>query len=96
MVTVVNHLRLSEPLADSALQSLRDLFPEMQAAGCRAAQLVRAADDHVILVLMFEAAEAAAAVSERFGGPWMREHVVPRLAGATERTVGEAIVSLGI
>jgi len=27
------------------------------------------------------------------GGPWMREHIRPLLAGDTERSVGEVIAS---
>jgi len=96
MVTVVNHLRLSGPLPDTAYEALEAAFPEMQALGCRACQLVQAADDHLILVLVFESAEAAAAVSTTYGGPWMNEHVRPHLAGDTDRSVGEAIVSLGL
>jgi len=53
MVTVVNHLRLSGPLPDTAYEALEAAFPEMQALGCRACQLVQAADDHLILVLVF-------------------------------------------
>jgi hypothetical protein len=96
VVTVVNHLRLSEPLPDSAVDAFAAAFPEMQRLGCKAAQLLKVADDHVILVLVFDSSEAAATVSETIGGPLMREHVIPLLASATERSVGEAIFSLGI
>ena len=95
-MTVVNHLRLSEPLPDSAVNAFAGAFAEMEKRGCRAAQLVKVADDHLILVLSFDSAEAASTVSETIGGPLMREHVVPLLASPTERSVGEAIFSLGI
>jgi len=95
VVTVVNHLRLTEPLPVGALGALEDVFPAMQREGCRACQLVRVADDHLILVLVFDSAEVAATVSSAYGGPWMRDYVRPYLAGDTDRSVGEAIVSLG-
>jgi hypothetical protein len=56
---------------------------------------MKVADDHLILVLVLESAEAAAAVSETYGGPWMREHLIPRLASPTARSVGEVVCSLG-
>jgi hypothetical protein len=56
---------------------------------------VKVADDHLILVLVLDSAEAAAAVSEAYGGPWMREYVVPLLSSPTERSIGEATCSLG-
>jgi hypothetical protein len=95
MVTVINHLRLSEPLAESAFEALEEVFPGMRALGCRSCQIVKIAEDHLILVLVLDSAEAAAAVSDTYGGPWMREHVRPRLAGDTDRSVGEVVVSLG-
>ena len=67
----------------------------MRELGCRSCQLVKVAEDHLILVLVFESAEAAAAVSTTYGAPWMNEYVRPHLAGDTDRSVGEAVVSLG-
>ena len=57
---------------------------------------LKVADDHLILVLMFDSVEAASTVSQTIGGPLMREHVIPLLASPTERSIGEAIFSLGI
>jgi hypothetical protein len=95
VVTVVNHFRLAEPLPETAYEALRASFPGMRALGCRGCQVVEVSADHVILVLVLENEEAAAAVSRTYGGPWMNEHVRPRLVGDTDRSVGEAVVSLG-
>lgn len=95
MFTVVNHLRLAEPVPESACEAIAASFPAMRDLGCRTFQIVKVADDHLILVLVLDSAEAAAAVSKTYGGPWMREHVTSHLSGPTERSVGEAICSLG-
>jgi hypothetical protein len=96
VVTVVNHLRLAEPVPESAFRAIEETFPRMQELGCRACQLVEVTDRHLILVLVFDSRDAATEVSKTYGGPWMNEHIRPRLAGDTERNVGEAIVSLGL
>jgi hypothetical protein len=95
VVTVVNQFRLAEALPQAAYEALRAAFPGMQALGCRACQIVEVATDHLILVLVLDDEEAAAEVSRMYGGPWMNEHVRPRLVGDTDRSVGEAVVSLG-
>jgi hypothetical protein len=95
MVTVVNHLRLSAPIPDAAFEAVRTAFPGMRELGCLAFEVVRVADDHAILILVLRDAEAAAAVSRTYGGPWMNEHVRPLLSGETERYVGDVVCSLG-
>jgi hypothetical protein len=94
MHTVVNHLRLSRPVPAEAFAAAEQLFPAMQELGCRGFQLLEVADDHAILVLTFDTAEAADAVAEAYGGPWVREHVAPLLTGPTERSVGRVVWSL--
>jgi hypothetical protein len=96
MVTVVNHLRLVEPLGEEAFTAFEKAFPTMQEAGCRALQIVKVADDHLVLLLVFDSADAAQRVSETIGGPLMREHVSPHLASGTERSVGDVVLSFGI
>jgi hypothetical protein len=96
VVTVVNHLHLAKPLPREALDAVAGVFEGMQELGCRAFQVVEVADDHAIVILVLDSAEAAAAVGETFGGPWMREYVTPLLSGPTERSVGEAVCALGL
>jgi hypothetical protein len=45
------------------------------------------------LLLDFRSSQDADRVSREIGGPWMRENIVPLLAGSTERSVGEVIAS---
>ena len=67
----------------------------MHELGLRTFQIVNVAEDHVILVAVFDSDEAADKVSELIGSPWLREHVIPRLSSPTEQSVGEAACSLG-
>jgi hypothetical protein len=93
--TLVNHHRLSEPIPESAYAALTARFAEMRDLGLRTFQIVKVADDHVILVAVFDSAEAADTVSGSIGSPWLREYVIPRLSSPTEQSFGEAICSLG-
>ena len=95
MFTLVNHHRLSEPIPESAYAALTARFAEMRDLGLRTFQIIEVADDHVILVAVFDSAEAADTVSELIGSPWLREYVIPRLSSPTEQSFGEAIYSLG-
>jgi hypothetical protein len=50
-------------------------------------------DRHLILLLDFASAGDAYRAGREAGGPWMQEHIVPLLAGGTERSLGEVIAS---
>jgi hypothetical protein len=93
--TLVNHHRLSEPIPEAAYAALSARFAEMRELGLRTFQIIEVAEDHVILVAVFDSAEAADTVSESIGSPWLREYVIPRLSSPTEQSFGEAICSLG-
>lgn len=93
MHVVVNHLYLREPLADDTVRAVSDAVQQVVGAGGHAARVVRVDERHLILLLEFGSAEDADRVSREIGGPWMREHIVPLLAGYTERSVGEVIAS---
>ena len=60
-------------------------------AGALAAKVAKVDDTHLILILDFSSAEDADRIAREVGGPWMREHIVPLLAGDTQRSVGEVI-----
>jgi hypothetical protein len=90
---VVNHLELKEPLPATTFASADALAGELLDAGGLAFHLVRVDDLHLILVLFFASAEDADRIARDVGGPWMREHVSPYLAGGTQRSLGEVVVS---
>ncbi|MGA9370215.1 MAG: hypothetical protein WBV53_00030 [Solirubrobacterales bacterium] len=93
MYVVVNHLRFRDPVTDTTVEATRDAVKQVVDAGALAARVVKAGDTHLILLLDFPSEEDADRVSREVGGPWMRENIVPLLAGDTERSVGEVIAS---
>jgi hypothetical protein len=91
---VVNHLRLREPVPDAAVVALREGMQPVVDAGALTARVAKVDDTHLILLLEFRTAEDADRVAREVGGPLMREHIRPLLAGDTERSVGEVIASV--
>lgn len=93
VTVVVNHLHLSDALTAETEQAWRDIVPRIRDAGATAARVVRVDDTHLVLILEFASAEDADRVATNVGGPWMREHILPLLARAPARSVGEVIAS---
>jgi hypothetical protein len=62
-------------------------------AGALAAPVAKVDETHLIPVLEFAKPGGGDRVAREVGGPWMREHTRPLLAGDTERSVGEVIAS---
>jgi hypothetical protein len=90
---VINHLRLRDPVSDATIQAARQGMELVVDAGALAARVTKVDETHLILILEFAGAEDADRVAREVGGPWMREHITPLLAGDTERSVGEVIAS---
>jgi hypothetical protein len=93
MHVVINHLRLRDPVADTTVQAARAGMRLVVDAGALAARVAKVDERHLILILEFAGAEDADRIAREVGGPWMREHIRPLLAGDTERSVGEVIAS---
>jgi len=90
---VVNHLRLREPLTESTVEALHAGVRLAVDAGALAARVVKVDEKHLILILEFRSADDADRMAREVGGPWMREHIRPLLAGDTDRSVGEVVAS---
>lgn len=95
MHVVVNHLHFRDPVSDETVAAFREGVRLVVSAGGHAGRVVRVDDTHLILILDFASAEDADRTAREVGGPWMREHVSPLLARATERSVGDVIASAG-
>ena len=93
MHVVVNHLRLREPLTASTVEALHAGMRLVVDAGAVAARVVKVDEAHLILLLEFRSADDADRIAREVGGPWMREHSRPLLAGDTDRSVGEVVAS---
>jgi hypothetical protein len=92
---VVNHLRLREPVPAATVEALHEGVQLVVDAGGRSARIAKVDETHLILILEFETAQDANRVAREVGGPWMREHITPLLAGDTDRSLGEVIASAG-
>jgi acetyl-CoA carboxylase alpha subunit len=93
MHVVINHLRLRDPVADTTVEAARAGMRLVVDAGAIAARVAKVDGRHLILILEFAGAEDADRIAREVGGPWMREHIRPLLAGDTERSVGKVIAS---
>lgn len=90
---VVNHLRLRDPVTPETEIATQEAVRLVVNAGALGAQVVKADETHLVLILEFATAEDAERIARDVGGPWMREHIRPLLAGDTERSVGKVIAS---
>jgi hypothetical protein len=93
MEAVINHLRLRDPVTDETTQKLAEVVHLVVEAGALAAHVAKVDETHLILILMFAGPGDADRIARDVGGPWMREHIVPLLAGDTDRSVGEIIAT---
>jgi hypothetical protein len=93
MHVVVNHLRLRDPVSDATVQAAREGMRLVVDAGALTARVAKVDETHLVLILDFADADDADRIAREVGGPWMREHIRPLLAGDTERSVGEVIAS---
>ena len=91
MHVVVNHLRFREPIAETTVEALQEGVRLAVEAGAVAARVAKVDETHVILILEFAKPGDADRIAREVGGPWMREHIGPLLAGDTERSVGDVI-----
>jgi hypothetical protein len=91
MYLVINHLRLRDPLTDATAEAARDGMRLVVDAGALAARVAKVDEKHLVLILDFATAADADRIAREVGGPWMREHIRPLLAGDTERSLGEVI-----
>ena len=95
MHVVINHLRFRDPVEAATVAASQDAVQLVVDAGALAARVAKVDETHLVLILEFETAEDADRIAREVGGPWMREHILPLLAGDTERSVGEVIASAG-
>lgn len=95
MRVVVSHLRFVDPIPQSVVESAQDTMRALVDAGGLDARLVKVDETHAVLVLAFPDLESEERIKSEIGGPWMRDHVVPLLAGPTERSSGEVVAGSG-
>ena len=95
MHAVVNRLRLAQPIDPAVFEAAqRELPPRAaQIDGLRAFHVLRVGDDELVVLVIGDTPDALDRMRDEVGNAWMREQIVPHLAGGTERLVGQAVVS---
>jgi hypothetical protein len=93
---VVNRLTFAAPVDDALTARFADSVDRLEGVdGLIGAHVVQTGEREVHLVLLFTDADAAARITAEIGNPMMREHIVPLLAGPTDRRTGEVIATTG-
>jgi len=80
-------------MTNATVEATREAVRLVVDAGALAARVAKVDETHLVLILQFATAEEADRIAREVGGPWMRENIVPLLAGDTDRSVGEVIAS---
>ena len=91
MHVVVNHLHFRDPVDEPTVRAFGEAIRLTVDSGGLGGRVIQVDERHLILLLDFPSAKDADRVAKEVGGPWMREHISPLLAGGTERSVGEVI-----
>jgi hypothetical protein len=79
----------SHDLTAAQLCASRKSESNAGSSGALAGRVARVDETHLVLILEFAGPEDADRIAREVGGPWMREHIRPLLAGGTERGVSE-------
>jgi len=93
MHAVVNHLYLNVPvesIRQVAEQSLLPIFKELP--GFREFNVVKAAEDHMIVIIFWESLENANYGASVIGPSWFAQNIIPHLKSEQQRSLGEVIL----
>ncbi|MFL6182480.1 MAG: hypothetical protein ACJ73J_09230 [Actinomycetes bacterium] len=97
MHAVVNHLQFEDDVDPAIFASMDQVMSQMRGiAGFAGAHVVQTSAREVVLVILADRPETLDRVATEVGSPWMREHVVPLLAGPPDRRVGPVLISADI
>jgi len=93
MHAVVNHLYLNVPaesIRQAAEESLLQIFKDL--SGFRQFNLVKAAEDHLIVIIFWGSLEDANYGASVIGPLWFAQNIIPHLKSEQQRSVGEVIL----
>ncbi|MCK6629826.1 MAG: hypothetical protein L6R45_32210 [Anaerolineae bacterium] len=93
MFAIVNHLHLNVPVEQIRLGAEQDgvsLLKEMP--GFQGINLVKVADDRMIVILYWDSAANADNGAKIFGPSWFAKNIAPFLASEQQRSAGEVIL----
>jgi hypothetical protein len=93
MHTVVNHLYLNVPIESIRRSAEQGLLPILKdIPGFRGFNLVKAAEDHLIVILFWESLENANHGAGIIGPTWFAQNIAPHFKSEQQRSVGEVIL----
>ena len=90
MHAVVNHLYLNvsvDSICQAAKQSLLPIFKSL--SGFREINLVKAGEDHLIVIILWEDLNSANHGASVIGPTWFAQNIIPYLKSEQQRSVGE-------
>ena len=93
MHAVVNHLYLNvsiETIRQSAKHSLLSMFKDIP--GFQEFDLLKVAEDHLIVLIFWESLESANHGASIIGPTWFAQNIAPYLKSEQQRSVGEVIL----
>lgn len=93
MFAVVNHLHLKvsiEQIRSATEQEGLSILKELP--GFRGVNLVKVADDRMIVILYWDSAANADNGAKIFGPTWFAKNIAPFLASEQQRSAGEVIL----
>lgn len=92
MFAVVNHLMLDKPVDDFRESVQSGGYPLLKSLhGFRELYFVKAADDHAIVILLWDTAEDAQKGAAVVGPTWFAQALAPHLKSEQQRSVGPVI-----
>jgi hypothetical protein len=90
---VVNHLHLKVPVEQIRSATEQEGLPILKGLpGFQGVNLVKTADDRMIVILYWDSPANADNGARTFGPTWFAKNIVPYLASEQQRSVGEVIL----
>ena len=96
MHAVVNLLTFADTIPEGLFPSAeRDLAEGLRAVpGFEGLRIAQTSDTTAVLLIFGDSPETLDRLATELGSPWMREHVVPLLAGPPQRNVGAIVADI--
>ncbi len=92
MFAVVNHLMLNKPVDEFQQAVQSEGLPLLQSLpGFRELHFVKVADDHAIVILLWETGQDAQNGAAQFGPTWFAKNLAPYLKAEQQRSAGPVI-----
>jgi hypothetical protein len=93
MFAVVNHLHLKVPIEQIHFATEQEGVPILkELPGFQGVNLVKVADDRMIVILYWDSAANADNGAKIFGPTWFAKNIAPFLASEQQRSGGEVIL----